>query len=407
MNIDVLKGIIHYYHNIDRLPIALYDHQKPEEYYITNREVLSLFSTPIETILKSEHAFYTMVFMDYIIFYKIKVLNTSYQLIIGPLPLRSISNAMIRAYMVDQNTPFEFYDSIQSFFNFTPVLTYNHYQSKMNLLYMSINHTMISSNDSFVNENAISEVMLARVKHSYIEPEDVNLPKKTKLLNYEYENKMIYYVENGLMNQMDKFEKLYYSGDVKVISEDPLRNAKLSLATMNSLCLRAAIRGGVNFDIAYEMGDFFSVTIENAKKLEELSPISYAIRRDYCRKVHDAKNINVEDASIRKCIAYIQQNITKNFTIKELADYVGFSKSYLSSKFAQVVGKTFSQYLLEAKMNVAKELLVLTDRTIVDISFFLSFSSQSYFNNQFKKIAGITPQQFRVKNKNGSSIANK
>ena len=78
-----------------------------------------------------------------------------------------------------------------------------------------------------------------------------------------------------------------------------------------------------------------------------------------------------------------------------VADHVGFSYSFFSKQFKNETNKTINEAILEAKIEEAKDLLAYTDKSISHISSYLAFSSQSYFQNQFKKVTGCTPLQYR------------
>jgi len=78
---------------------------------------------------------------------------------------------------------------------------------------------------------------------------------------------------------------------------------------------------------------------------------------------------------------------------------INVSKTKLSNDFKKQVGKTLNEYLNDEKLNEAKLLLKYSDESIVNISLFLNYSSQSYFNNKFKNKFNITPNDFRKKYK--------
>ena len=74
---------------------------------------------------------------------------------------------------------------------------------------------------------------------------------------------------------------------------------------------------------------------------------------------------------------------------------LSISPEYLSTRFKQVTQTSIPDYISRQKILEAKRLLRLTDKPLSEISEYLSFSSQSYFQNVFKKIAGITPLEYR------------
>lgn len=83
-------------------------------------------------------------------------------------------------------------------------------------------------------------------------------------------------------------------------------------------------------------------------------------------------------------------------SIAEIAAASGYSTPYFSRKFHQLMGRTASAYLLEARVLRAKQLLVSTNLTVKDISLASGFSQSSYFIQCFRKAERMTPEQFRM-----------
>jgi AraC-like DNA-binding protein len=88
------------------------------------------------------------------------------------------------------------------------------------------------------------------------------------------------------------------------------------------------------------------------------------------------------------------------------ADYVGckihLDYKYLSSLFSSVESITFEQYIINQKIERVKEVIVYDELTLSEIAFKMNYSSVAYLSNQFKKITGMTPTQFKnsiVKNR--------
>ena len=81
------------------------------------------------------------------------------------------------------------------------------------------------------------------------------------------------------------------------------------------------------------------------------------------------------------------------------ADYISeklhLDFKYLSSLFSSVESITFEQYIINQKIERVKELLVYDELTLSEIAFKLNYSSVAYLSNQFKKITGMTPSQFK------------
>ncbi len=69
--------------------------------------------------------------------------------------------------------------------------------------------------------------------------------------------------------------------------------------------------------------------------------------------------------------------------------------NYLSNLFSEVEGTTIEKYLIAQKVERVKELLVYDELSLSEIAFKLNYSSVAYLSNQFKKVTGLTPSQFK------------
>ena len=70
-------------------------------------------------------------------------------------------------------------------------------------------------------------------------------------------------------------------------------------------------------------------------------------------------------------------------------------RSTLSKKFKREMGFNISSYIMRRKLEEAKSMLNYSDKTVSEISEYLCFSSQSYFQNVFKRKYGMTQKDFR------------
>ena len=64
------------------------------------------------------------------------------------------------------------------------------------------------------------------------------------------------------------------------------------------------------------------------------------------------------------------------------------------------------EYITRCKLQEACDMLVYSDRTLAEISAYLGYSSQSYFQNVFKKRFDMTPMQYRKQNRKLGGIGN-
>ena len=88
-------------------------------------------------------------------------------------------------------------------------------------------------------------------------------------------------------------------------------------------------------------------------------------------------------------------NIDSNIKFEELAQELGIGYSWFRRMFRHYTGFAPAQYLLQTKLNKAKELVIGTSLSMKQISVMLGFESQYYFSKIFKKKMGMSPNKMR------------
>lgn len=114
--------------------------------------------------------------------------------------------------------------------------------------------------------------------------------------------------------------------------------------------------------------------------------------------VRDPKSIRV----VRQVEAYLQERYDEEITLQLTADRLGISPSFLSRIFKESTGRSFSDYLLDIRMNKAMEWLAFTDWSLQYISERLCYSNAQNFSRIFKKTTGAAPGEYRKMRQGGS-----
>lgn len=92
---------------------------------------------------------------------------------------------------------------------------------------------------------------------------------------------------------------------------------------------------------------------------------------------------------------YLKENYTQTIGLDEIAGKFHISPAYLSSLFSKNTGVTLFEYIINMRMEKAKELLRTTNNKISDICQQVGYENQRYFNQVFKKNIGTTPGNYR------------
>lgn len=116
----------------------------------------------------------------------------------------------------------------------------------------------------------------------------------------------------------------------------------------------------------------------------------------------EQKKDNRQKDMLEKVIAYIEINyLHADISAEMLSDMVNLTPGYFGKIFNDNIGKSVNEYIIEMRMNKAKELLEKNTLSVNDIASQVGFSNQSYFTATFKKWNGITPNQYRSEYRKG------
>lgn len=95
--------------------------------------------------------------------------------------------------------------------------------------------------------------------------------------------------------------------------------------------------------------------------------------------------------------ALVEANLeNKDFTVKQLSNTLGISRSQLYRKIKKATGLSVAAFIRQVRLNASKKLLKNTDWTIATIAKKVGFQSSSYFTYSFTKAFGYSPKQERL-----------
>lgn len=121
-----------------------------------------------------------------------------------------------------------------------------------------------------------------------------------------------------------------------------------------------------------------------------LSPVA---EREKPRKIRD--DIEATDAFFESVTAYIDENIDKQFTVKDISEHFYTEYTYFSRLFSAKYGMRLKQYINHKRIALAKELITGTNLSMTEISAKCGFENLHRMERSFKKEEGIAPSDFR------------
>jgi AraC family transcriptional regulator len=125
------------------------------------------------------------------------------------------------------------------------------------------------------------------------------------------------------------------------------------------------------------------ISVSLLRQLKSDAPKMIA-ERNYC-----------ENENISRAISFLREQYNKDYSLDDVARLANLSPFHFIRIFKSMTDKTPYDYLLDIKIEKAKELLRQKRYTITDICFLCGFNNLEHFSSVFKRKAGILPSQYR------------
>ncbi|WP_103906140.1 helix-turn-helix domain-containing protein [Sphingobacterium lactis] len=147
-------------------------------------------------------------------------------------------------------------------------------------------------------------------------------------------------------------------------------------------------------DIPYSEVSIGSVNLERDLQPEELQRFDRELQEIGFEILQDRKQKLAEEIKVALLEMINMPTEQPLKTSTWLSERFNLEYTYLSSVFSEVQDENIEKYLIKLKIEKAKE-LISYDQSMAEIADRLQYSSVAHLSNQFKKITGMTPSEYR------------
>lgn len=150
-----------------------------------------------------------------------------------------------------------------------------------------------------------------------------------------------------------------------------------------------------------EQGDVFIQRIEEMTDAVVVNTMIRQFEMEYTKEVarirmqNEKKSKEMHSIWVEECKSYIFRHLHEKIRVQEIAKSLHLNSSYLSDLFKQQESITLTDFILNEKVKLAKNLLIYSPYSYIEIATYLGFSSQSHLTKVFKKYTGRTLRQYR------------
>lgn len=122
--------------------------------------------------------------------------------------------------------------------------------------------------------------------------------------------------------------------------------------------------------------------------------VARTLREFFPARTHP-RTESTEVHPIRRIKEYIKRHIAEEITLESLAEVVHLHPQYVSRLFKQKAGMTVTDYIIQVRLEKARQLLSETDLSMAQIGERCGLLDPNYFSRLFRKYEGMTPTQYR------------
>ena len=269
------------------------------------------------------------------------------------------------------------------------------------LLVYNLFHEEILEESSLLLLNCIHQDIENQARKYFSEIVFKNHKYVKKHNPYDQEIREFSSIENGDLEQLKQSHAEDYPGKIGTLSKDPVRHMKNLGIVVVTLASRAAIRGGLLPEVSFSLSDSYIQSFEECDDIATLFHLIRASEYHYAQMVRDLKNEQHGTASkdknphIQKCKDYVFAHLHEKISVQQIANELGLNANYLSELFQKCEHISLTKFIQSEKISLAKNLLIYSHYSYIEIAAYLGYSSQSHLGKQFKEKTGYTLRKYR------------
>ncbi|MGL1890023.1 MAG: AraC family transcriptional regulator [Spirochaetaceae bacterium] len=218
--------------------------------------------------------------------------------------------------------------------------------------------------------------------------------KKLRLIDGLLDDIIISLKENNNKNIKNLFNKQFTSLDNSCLNSSPDDVLSFYVYWIRSLISRLKEQGYTMGSNSKEIDEFF-VTLYRVKTRESIHELIFNFIKEVGDSIISNHDVDKTQDYVQIAKKIIDNRLGQDISLSSVAEEMGISSFYLSRLFKNVCNDSFSSYLKNKRMVLAKELLEDHSMQVQDISKKIGYWSSNYFIKVFKKYYGITPGEYR------------
>lgn len=279
--------------------------------------------------------------------------------------------------------------------NFSHYIASEHLTNFVN--FMKMVYTIVHQQQPAMDQISVEQVREASSTGMQEQQDSLTMRRilKTTPDYYHWEQSFFEAYRKGDFNKISSLLQQLNHDEAVPLARDILQERTYKFVGFLTLLTRITIQEGVSSELAFALSDTYMQQIENIRSYEDVLTIIKQAIYDFYDLLSNGKRSQYS-LNILKCMHYIDTHLYERISLQDLSALTSLSSSYLSAAFKKEMKETLSSYIQRKKIEEATRLLLFTDKSFIEISSLLQFSTQSAFIQVFKKVQGMTPKQYQT-----------
>lgn len=326
---------------------------------------------------------------------RVLVEGTDLDIIVGPAFTLPVTAEIVNQFIRETHTPWEAREQLAEFFYAIPQTSHLQFCRYLALIHLCVNGKDVSIEEFYREDQHKVRSRRERDAERMLTEEELDLVGRHN--SYAFEQQLYQCIRSGSIAGLNElFSRSGAPLNPGKMAGSPVRHTKnVFIKVATNAGMLGAIPGGLGVEKTYQLIDSYVQECEQLETQEEINNLQYMMVLDFCQRVSDTKLPAGISSEVYRCVSFIRSNANRQLSVDDVSRQVHRSSSYMMKLFRQELGIHITAFITQCKLEEAKRLLQYSDRSLAEISSYLCFSSQSYFQNVFKKQYGITPMQFR------------
>lgn len=334
--------------------------------------------------------------------YGFLTIQDDWRLILGPSRMTNDDPQLLEEQRFLLDITEEKWEEYVRIFHCIPIFSAERMGWLLSALKMVLEHEKLSFEDLYMNFHTRTDRKEFHRQQANSEEDLADGPDFTmKDSEYDFEKLILSYVRNG---ETENLREIFAAPPILQggpMADSTLRQIKDTCICAAAIASRAAVEGGVDHAAAFRLSDLYIQKAELLENIPSLEKLRGEIFIDFAEQVQkvmyqiDLPPKARKNNLLAACASYVSRHIYDNISMEELARTMGYTRSYFCDQFKKQTGLTLTQYVSRQKILSAQRTLEYTDKSLGEIAELYAFSSQSHFQNVYKRVTGETPLSYR------------